>query len=479
EVAFRAAFKAVTAGKQVAILAPTTILVEQHYNNFKERLSPFPINIEMLSRFRSKKEQHDVIKGLSSGAYDIVIGTHRLVQKDTTFKDLGLLIIDEEQRFGVKHKEKLKALKNNIDVVTMTATPIPRTLYLSLSGIRDISMINTPPLNRSSIRTYVMESNPQVIKEAILRELERGGQIYFIHNIVNSIQQKAQQIKKLVPNARIGVAHGQMHEKLLEKVMLDFIHKKIDVLVCTTIIESGIDIPSVNTIIINHAGRFGLADLYQLRGRVGRSNVKAFAYLLYEKGEILNYEAMNRLSAITEYTSLGSGYKIALRDLEIRGAGNVLGAQQHGHMLAIGFDLYNAMLENSVKKLKGLPQDVEKLDIKINIKLDAFIPHEYIREEKERIATYKRLDNTNNLEELKDLSEEITDRYGKLPPPINNLIRILTMRYYASIAKIKSIDERKGSFIIHNIMGKKLVYKNTSLKAFEKILLNLTKAGKK
>jgi transcription-repair coupling factor (superfamily II helicase) len=439
EVALRAAFKAVEGGYQVALLVPTTILAEQHYQTFKERLKPFPVNIEMLSRFKSNKEQDAVVKKMESGQVDIVVGTHRVVQKDIRFKNLGLLIIDEEQRFGVMHKERLKKLYKQIDILTMSATPIPRTLYMSLSGIRNLSQINTPPQGRSPIRTYVVEYNEPVIRSAVLRELERGGQIYFVHNIVETINEMAARIQKIVPQVLIGIAHGQMREKELEKAMLSFMQRKFNLLLCSSIIQSGLDIPNVNTIIVDHAGRFGLADLYQLRGRVGRSADQAYAYLLFHKGEILTGEAMERLKAIQDYSTLGSGYKIAMRDLEIRGAGNLLGAQQHGHMLAVGFEYYCQMLDEAVGELKGWGRDT-KYELRINLPVDAYFPPEYIEDEKQRVALYRRMGTVESTEKLKELKAEIEDRFGKIPKVVANLIDIVEIRIYAQAAKVINIE---------------------------------------
>ncbi|MFH1576973.1 MAG: transcription-repair coupling factor, partial [Candidatus Margulisiibacteriota bacterium] len=381
EVAIRAAAKAVSAGKQVAILVPTTILAEQHFNNFKDRFKTSPFVVEMLSRFKSKKEQSDIVKALTLGGVDIVIGTHRLFSKDIKFKDLGLVIIDEEQRFGVAHKEKLKQLRKTVDVLTLSATPIPRTLYLSLAGARDLSVINTPPVDRSPIRTYVLPWSEAVINEAIRRELDRGGQIYFLHNFVETIESVAARIKKLVPEARVAVGHGQLPEKELEKTMLDFLDRKFDVLVCTSIIESGLDITNVNTILIDKADHFGLSQLYQIRGRVGRSAVRAYAYLFYHPAGVMTDQALDRLKAIQEFTALGSGYKLAMRDLEIRGAGNLLGAEQSGHIMEVGFDLYCELLEEAVREVKGI-KEVSPREVTIDLKVEAFIPQDYVTDER-------------------------------------------------------------------------------------------------
>jgi len=439
EVAIRAAFKAATSGKQVAVLVPTTVLAEQHFRNFSNRFKSFPVVIEMLSRFKSAKEQGSIIKSLAAGAIDMIIGTHRLLQDDVVFKDLGLLIVDEEQRFGVAHKEKIKKLKKTVDVLTLSATPIPRTLYMAISGAKDMSMINTPPLDRSPIKTYLYEWNEGIIHEAILRELERGGQIYFVHNYVRDIGKVAELVRKLVPAARIAVAHGQMQEKELESVMIDFLNRRSDVLVCSTIIESGIDIPSVNTIIIDGAERLGLSQLYQLRGRVGRSSVRAYAYLLYRKEKILTDTALERLKAIQEFTALGSGYKLAMKDLEIRGAGNILGPEQHGHILSIGFELYCDLLEETVKEIKRLPEE-ERERTYVDLKVNAFIPQDYIPDEKQRIAIYRRMNFLSSFNELEELKKELRDRFGRIPNQLENLCEIIVLKIKATKKRIASIE---------------------------------------
>ncbi|MFH1826433.1 MAG: transcription-repair coupling factor [bacterium] len=467
EVAIRAAAKAVAAGKQVAILVPTTILAEQHYNNFRERFHSSPFVIEMLSRFRSKKDQAATVKALAQGGVDIVIGTHRLLQKDIKFKDPGLLIIDEEQRFGVSHKEKLKNLAKNIDVLTLSATPIPRTLYLSLSGARDMSTINTPPVDRSPIRTYVLPWSEAVIREAILRELDRGGQIYFLHNFVETIEGMAAKIKRLVPEAKVAVAHGQMPEKTLETTMLDFMERKFNVLVCTSIIESGLDISSVNTILIDQADRFGLSQLYQIRGRVGRSPVRAYAYLFYHSDNVMTDGAIERLKAIQEFTALGSGYKLAMRDLEIRGAGNLLGAQQSGHVMEVGFDLYCELLEEAVRELKGIKQATPR-EVEIDLKLEAYIPEEYIPDERQRIAVYRRLNLLGAKKELQEMEQELRDRFGPIPAKLDKLFAVLSLKLKALQANIKSIKEEAGAIIIINMSGKR---KRVEIKGQDKLKL--------
>ncbi|MCX5726599.1 MAG: transcription-repair coupling factor [Candidatus Saganbacteria bacterium] len=454
EVALRAAFKAITAGKQVAFLVPTTILAQQHFSNFKERFSPFPFIVEMLSRFKSKKEQKEIIKDIETGGVDIVIGTHRLLQKDIKFKDLGLVIIDEEQRFGVLHKERLKDLKKTVDVLTLTATPIPRTLYLSLAGARDMSMINTPPLDRSPVRTYVLPFSDPVIREAIFREIERNGQVYFVHNTIEDIELIARKVERLVPHAKIAVAHGRMDERELSETMTDFMQRKFDILVCTTIIESGLDIPNVNTIIIDGAPNFGLADLYQLRGRVGRSVVHAYAYLLYHPEEVLTEKALRRLQAIKEFTALGSGYRLALRDLEIRGAGNILGAEQHGHVMAVGFDMYCQLLDEAVKRVKGI-KEVPSQEVLIDLKLNAYIPKDYVSDERQRIAIYRRMAYILRKEEIEDTRKELKDRFGKIPHPLNVLFKLLYLKVSAKEAGIKSIEEEDGTLKFNFVEFKK------------------------
>ncbi|MFA5927683.1 MAG: transcription-repair coupling factor [Candidatus Margulisiibacteriota bacterium] len=418
EVALRAAFKATLDHKQVAILVPTTLLAQQHYHTFANRFAPFGHKIELLSRFRTPAEIRASLKRLASGEADVAIGTHRLLQKDVQFIDLGLLVIDEEQRFGVKHKEKLKQMRKTVDVLTMSATPIPRTLYMSLSGARDISVINTPPKDRFPIKTVLAEYNEGLIREAVERELARGGQVFFVHNVVQSIAGEANKLQHILPGVRIAIGHGQMPEHQLEKTMVDFLDNKYDVLVCTTIIESGLDIPNTNTIIINNADRFGLAQLHQLRGRVGRSNRQAYNYLLYKSDELLTTDARERLQALKEYTALGAGYQIALRDLEIRGAGNIVGAEQSGHIAAIGFTLFCKLLEESVQEAKGEELPREKL---FELENDEYIPDYYIPDSRQRIAVYQRLLNTDK-ESFMELCEELLDRFGKIPRPMQRML---------------------------------------------------------
>jgi len=441
EVALRAAFKAVMDAKQVAVLVPTTILAEQHYHTFSERFAPFPVKIDVISRFKSPAEQKEILKRLRSGEIDIIIGTHRLLQKDIKFKYLGLLVVDEEQRFGVSHKEKIKQLKKNVDVLTLTATPIPRTLHMAMSGVRDMSIIETPPEDRFPIQTYVVEHNESLIRDAILRELSRGGQVYYVYNRIGTIHEEARNLQVLVPEARIAVAHGQMHEDELEEVMLNFYDHNIDVLVCTTIIETGLDIPNVNTLIITSADKLGLSQLYQLRGRVGRSNRQAFAYLTYKKDRVLSETAEKRLSAIREFTEFGSGFKIALKDLEIRGAGNLLGTEQHGHMMAIGYDLYTKLLSAAVKELKGEKVEEEVQPV-IELSISAYISDEFVKNTAHKMEIYRRIAAVETIEEADDLEEEVEDRFGDIPEPARNLIEISRIKVRARKLKIASIIQQ-------------------------------------
>ncbi|MGL5151976.1 MAG: transcription-repair coupling factor [Clostridium sp.] len=440
EVAIRAAFKAVMEGKQVAFLVPTTILAEQHYKNLIKRFSDFPIKIDMVSRFRSAKQQKETLKAAKEGNVDILIGTHRLVSKDIEFKDLGLLIVDEEQRFGVAQKEKIKAIKKNVDVLTLSATPIPRTLHMSLTGVRDISVIETPPEERYPIQTYVMEQNDQLIRNGILRELSRGGQVYFVHNRVEDIQKMANYIQELVPESKVAIAHGQMTERQLEKEMMSFMANEYDVLVCTTIIETGIDIPNVNTIIIYDADKMGLSQLYQLRGRVGRSNRIAYAYLLYTKDKVLTEVAEKRLKALKDFTELGSGFKIAMRDLEIRGAGNMMGSSQHGHMASVGYDLYCRMLEDTIKLIKG-EIDREPIETTIDIKIDAYIPSNFISDELQKIEVYKKISSIENIEDYNYIKEELEDRFSEIPAEVFNLMDIAYLKSKAKSIFVEEIKE--------------------------------------
>lgn len=441
EIAIRAAFKAVQDGKQVAFLVPTTILAQQHYNNFAQRMKDFPVNVDLLCRFRSTSEQKKTIENLKKGQVDILIGTHRLLSKDVVFKDLGLLMIDEEQRFGVTHKEKIKQLKNNIDVLTLTATPIPRTLHMSLIGIRDMSVLEEPPMDRIPIQTYVMEYNEELVREAISRELARGGQAYYVYNRVKEIADVATKIAELVPEANVAYAHGQMKETELENIMYRFINGEIDVLVSTTIIETGLDISNVNTMIIHDADNMGLSQLYQLRGRVGRSNRTAYAFLMYKRDKMLKEIAEKRLAAIKEYTELGSGFKIAMRDLEIRGAGNLLGAEQHGHMEAVGYDLYCKMLNEAVKEAKGLKTE-ESFDTAIDVDIDAYIPMGYIPNEVQKLDIYKRIAGIETEEETEEMLEELIDRFGDLPKSVENLLYIAKVKSMAHEVYLTEVSQK-------------------------------------
>ncbi|MBN2373944.1 transcription-repair coupling factor [bacterium] len=439
EVAMRAAFKAVMGGKQVAMLAPTTVLVQQHFQKFTNRMAPYPVKVQMLSRFVDKKEQKAVLAGLENGDVDIVIGTHRLIQKDVKFKELGLIIIDEEQRFGVKHKERLKELRKEVDCLTLTATPIPRTLHMSMTGIRDMSIIDTPPEDRLPITTYITHFDPDLIAEACQRELDRGGQVFYVYNRVEGIEDVANFVRTLMPHARIGIGHGQMPEKGLEKVMLDFVHKKHDILVCTTIIESGLDIPSANTIIVHQADRFGLAQLYQLRGRVGRSSHRAYAYLLVPSDAGLTDEAKKRLAAIQDLTELGSGFRLAARDLEIRGAGNLLGSRQHGHIAAVGYDLYCDLIRETMGELKGEPVEKTK-KVEINMNLEAFLPEDYVPDVNQRLNIYKRASMIEGYPGLDALRQELRDRYGALPEAAENLMRLIETKIMARRLGIEKLE---------------------------------------
>ncbi|WP_125154113.1 transcription-repair coupling factor [Clostridium rectalis] len=447
EVALRAAFKAVMDGKQVAFLVPTTILAQQHYNNLLERFSDFPIKVDMISRFKTPAQQKSTIKSIKEGNIDILIGTHRILQKDVLFKDLGLLVIDEEQRFGVKHKEKIKTLKKNVDVLTLSATPIPRTLHMSLVGVRDISVIETPPEERFPIQTYVVEYNDQLIRDSILREINRGGQVYFVYNRVENIKEIASYVSKLVPEAKVAIAHGQMQERELENVIMGFMKNQYDVLVATTIIETGMDIQNVNTMIIYDSDKMGLSQLYQLRGRVGRSNRIAYCYLTYKRDKILTEVAEKRLKAIKEFTELGSGFKIALKDLEIRGAGNMMGSSQHGHMASVGYDLYCKMLEDTIKKVKG-EIDREPIETTVELKVDAFIPENYIGDEIQKIEIYKKIAAIESYEDMMDVQEELEDRFSEIPPSVQNLIDIAYIRCISKDLGIEEIKEKGNEIII-------------------------------
>lgn len=453
EVAIRAAFKAAIEGKQVAVLVPTTILAQQHYETFRERFAGYPFQIRVLSRFRTRKEQNETIKGLKAGSVDIVIGTHRLLSQDIVFKDLGLLIVDEEQRFGVSHKEKLKKLKTNVDVLTLTATPIPRTLHMSMLGVRDLSVIETPPENRFPVQTYVVEHSPTLVREAIERELARGGQVYYLYNRVQGIYQMAEQISALVPDARVAVGHGQMPEQELEKTILDFLDGEYDVLVSTSIIETGVDIPNVNTLIVHDADKMGLSQLYQLRGRVGRSNRIAYAYFTYQRDKVLTEVAEKRLQSIKEFTELGSGFKIAMRDLAIRGAGNLLGAEQHGFIASVGFDLYSQMLAEEINKRKsewegGGADPVLPVNTQLDLGVDAYLPPDYIYDSIQKIEIYKKVAAATSLDDVSDLFDELTDRFGDPPKAVLNLLAVARLKVYGRLYGIESIQHRGDETVI-------------------------------
>ena len=446
EVAIRAAFKAVMSQKQVAYLAPTTILASQQYEEFKERMENYAIRVELLNRFRTKKQQEEVIKKLKLGEIDIVVGTHRILSKDVAFKNLGLLIIDEEHRFGVKDKEKIKKIKENVDVLTMTATPIPRTLHMSIVGIRDMSVIYEPPHNRKPVQTYVLEYDNEVIREAITKELERKGQVFYLFNNVEAIMRKADEISKLVPEAKVAYAHGQMTGNQIEEIMKDFINGKIDVLVCTTILESGIDIPNANTIIVENADRLGLAQLYQIRGRVGRADRQAYAYITYRRDKLLSEVADKRLKAIKEFTEFGSGFKIAMRDLEIRGAGSILGEMQHGHMEQVGYDTYCKLLDEVIKETQGEVVK-EEVDIQIDLNISSYIPESYIEDGKQKIEVYQNIALCRNDEDIEDVIDEITDRFGTMPIEVENLIEIAKIKILARNAGIIKIVQKPSSIM--------------------------------
>ncbi|PTF08292.1 transcription-repair coupling factor, partial [Staphylococcus equorum] len=446
EVAVRAAFKAVMEGKQVAFLVPTTILAQQHYETLIERMQDFPIEVQLISRFRSTKEVKETKERLKSGFVDIVVGTHKLLSKDIHYKDLGLLIVDEEQRFGVRHKERIKSLKTNVDVLTLTATPIPRTLHMSMLGVRDLSVIETPPENRFPVQTYVLEQNTNFIKEALERELSREGQVFYLYNKVQSIYEKREQLQMLMPEANIGIAHGQMKEGDLEETMLSFINHEYDILVTTTIIETGVDVPNANTLIIEDADRFGLSQLYQLRGRVGRSSRIGYAYFLHPTNKVLSETAEDRLQAIKEFTELGSGFKIAMRDLNIRGAGNLLGKQQHGFIDSVGFDLYSQMLEEAVNEKRGVKdekQDAPEIEIELNI--DAYLPAEYIPNEQSKIEIYKKLRKIETEAQLMDVKDELIDRFNDYPIEVERLLDMMEIKVHAlnaGVALIKDVGKK-------------------------------------
>lgn len=480
EIALRAAFKAVQEGKQVVYLVPTTILAQQIYNTFVQRMKDFPVRVDMMSRFRTPGEMKKTIEGLKKGYVDIVVGTHRVLSKDVQFKSLGLLIVDEEQRFGVTHKEKIKQMKQNVDVLTLTATPIPRTLHMSLIGIRDMSVLEEPPVDRVPIQTYVMEYNDEMIREAIHRELGRGGQVYYVYNRVNNIDEVANHVASLVPEANVAFAHGQMNEHQLEKIMLDFINGDIDVLVSTTIIETGLDIPNANTMIIQDADRLGLSQLYQIRGRIGRSNRTSYAFLMYKRDKMLKEDAEKRLQAIREFTELGSGIKIAMRDLEIRGAGNILGAEQHGHMEAVGYDLYCKMLNEAVIALKGGQEEEETFETVVDCDIDAFIPDGYIKNEYLKLDVYKRISAIETDDEYMDMQDELIDRFGDIPKSVDNLLRVAELKAMAHRAYVTEVDINTQEIRIELYPKAKLdVTKIPALIAEYKTALRFAQGGEK
>ena len=438
EVAIRAAFKAILDGKQVGVLAPTTILAQQHFRTFSERFAEFPVHVAVLSRFRTRAEQQRTLERMKNGSVDIVVGTHRLLSKDVHFKSLGLLVIDEEHRFGVRHKERLKEMRRLVDVLTLTATPIPRTLHMSLMGARDMSVIQTPPKDRLPIQTEVLAFEEERIAEAILREVDRGGQIYFVHNRIQSMPAMMDFLYRLVPEVRLGMGHGQMPERQLEKVMLDFFEHKYDVLVSTMIVESGLDIPNVNTLIVNRADRLGLAQLYQLRGRVGRSNKRAYAYLFVPSRQALRKAAVRRLRAIEEFSDLGSGFHISMRDMEIRGAGNVLGAQQHGHIAAVGFDLYTRLLDEAVRQIKG-DETEPAIEPEVQVSVSSYIPNDYIPDADQKMQFYQRLGEMRQTVEVLAVEEELADRFGPLPEPTAALLDVLQVKILARQLRLSQL----------------------------------------
>ncbi len=454
EVAIRAAFKAVQEGKQVAVLCPTTVLAQQHWNVFRERLAAYPISIEMLSRFRTKPEQESVLESLRLGAVDLVIGTHRIVQQDVEFRDLGLVIVDEEQRFGVNQKEWLKKLRTEVDVLTLTATPIPRTLHMALGGLRELSLINDPPAGRMPIKTFVLRHNDDVARQAILRELERDGQVYYLYNRVKGIDHVAERLRKLAPTARIGVGHGQLDEEQLEEVMYDFCNHRYDVLLCTTIIENGLDIPNANTLIVERAELLGLAQLYQLRGRVGRSDRQAYAYFLYGVRGKLTKQADRRFDALREFSDLGSGFRIAMRDLEIRGAGNLLGMKQSGAMQLVGFDLYCDMLADSVAALRGAPRKRPVTLPEVDLPLPAFLPDDYIENLNLRVETYRKLANVENDNDVARLEQELRDRFGRPPLPVLNLLAVLRLRVACHAIGSTGVIKSEGNTLLRFAPGR-------------------------
>lgn len=475
EVALRAAFKAVKESKQVAFLVPTTILAQQHYETMLERFEGFPVNVGLLSRFRTKKQQKETIEELRTGQLDIVVGTHRVLSKDIEFSDLGLLIVDEEQRFGVKHKERLKQLRAQVDVLTLTATPIPRTLHMSMLGVRDLSVIETPPANRYPIQTYVMEKNPGAIREAIQREMGRGGQVFYLYNRVETIERKVEEIQALVPEARIAYAHGQMTEVQLENTLFDFIEGQYDVLVTTTIIETGVDIPNANTLFVENADYMGLSTLYQLRGRVGRSNRVAYAYFMYEQQKILNEVSEKRLQAIKDFTELGSGFKIAMRDLSIRGAGNLLGAQQHGFIDAVGFDMYSQMLSEAVARKQGKNQQIEKTSVEIDLGVDAYLPESYVSDQRQKIEIYKRIRELDSQEMLEELEADLLDRFGEYPEEVAHLLTIGQIKMDGDRALLEMICKQQQTIVFK--LSKVGTKRYTVEQLFEALTATKLKAG--
>jgi transcription-repair coupling factor (superfamily II helicase) len=462
EVAVRAAFKTVMSGRQVVLLVPTTVLAQQHFQTFGERLAAFPVRVEMLSRFRSDAEQRHIVEDLAAGTIDIIIGTHRLLQKDVSFKDLGLVVIDEEQRFGVAHKEHLKKMRREVDVLTLSATPIPRTLYMALGALRDMSTMETPPEERLPIKTYVSEFDDRLAREVVLREMERGGQVYFVHNRVHNIDMIAAKLQDIVPEARISIGHGQMDEHQLELAMREFVEGKSDVLVCTTIIESGLDIPNVNTIVINQADKLGLGQLYQLRGRVGRGAHRAYAYLFYDRKTRLTETAKQRLQTIFEATELGAGFQIALRDLEIRGAGNLLGAEQSGFMAAIGFDLYVRLLSGAVEHIRAVmrgeppPPAEDAAGVTIDLPLSAHLPPSYVPDLNTRLALYQRLSGAADPKEVSAIGQEMVDRFGEPPAAARSLFYVVSLRAVAAQAQIQSIASENGVAVVRMREGETL-----------------------